>query len=63
MDPNYSDIDDYQFPAMDWKEFYDDVKEPIPPNAPRALGTPVDVYIFFFLRQQTCRGQTDQKFS
>ncbi len=33
MDPTYPDIDDEQFPVMDWKEFYGEVTEPIPPNA------------------------------
>ncbi len=31
---------------MDWKEFYGDVKESIPPNAPKPLGKPVDKHMF-----------------
>ncbi|KAL7447636.1 hypothetical protein ACHAXS_000034, partial [Conticribra weissflogii] len=31
---------------MDWKEFYGEVTEPIPPNAPKPLGKPVDVRMF-----------------
>ncbi len=46
MDPTYPDIDDNQFPAMDWKEFYGKVKEPILPNATKTLGKPIDVHIF-----------------
>ena len=46
MDPTYPDIDDEQFPVMDWKEFYGEVTEPIPPNAPKPLGKPVDVRMF-----------------
>lgn len=41
-----SDIEDKQFPEMKWKEFYGDVKESIPPNAPKTLDKPVDVNIF-----------------
>ncbi|KAL7460033.1 hypothetical protein ACHAXS_000501 [Conticribra weissflogii] len=46
MDPTYPDIDNKQFPEMDWKEFHGDVQEPISPNAPKALGKPVDVRMF-----------------
>ncbi|KAL7460544.1 hypothetical protein ACHAXS_000991 [Conticribra weissflogii] len=46
MDLTYPDIDDDQFPVMDWKEFYGDVTEPIPPNAPKTLGKPVEVHMF-----------------
>ncbi len=34
MNPTYPDIDNDQFPVMDWKEFYSEVTDPIPPNAP-----------------------------
>ncbi len=46
MDPTYPDIDDEQFPVMDWKEFYSKVTEPILPNALMPLGKPVDVRMF-----------------
>ncbi len=46
MDPTYPDIDNKQFPVMDWKEFYGEVTKPIPPNAPKPLGKPVDVHMF-----------------
>ncbi len=37
MDPNYPNIDILQFPVCDWREFYGDIEEPIPPNAPKAI--------------------------
>ena len=46
MDPTYPDIDDKQFPVMDWKVFYGEVTEPIPPNAPKPPDKPVDVLMF-----------------
>ncbi len=46
MDPTYPDINDDQFPVMDWKEFYGEVTKPIPPNTPIPLGKPVDVCMF-----------------
>ncbi len=38
MDPTYPDIGNEQVPAMDWKAFYDNAKEPIPPNALNLFG-------------------------
>ncbi len=46
MDPTFPDIDNDQFPVMDWKEFYDNITESIPPNAPKPLGDPVHVCMF-----------------
>ncbi len=46
MDLTYPDIDNDQFPVMDWKEFYGKVTEPIPPSSPKPLGKPVDVCMF-----------------
>ncbi len=46
MDPTYPDIDDDQLPVMDWKEFYGEVTKPIPLNAMKPLGKPVDVRMF-----------------
>ncbi len=46
MDPTYPDIDDDQFPVIDWKEFYGDVTEHIVPNNPKPLYKPVDVIMF-----------------
>jgi hypothetical protein len=43
FDPTYADIDYEAFPQENWKEFYGDVREAIPPNAPRPLGKPLEV--------------------
>ncbi len=58
MDPTGTDIDNEQFPLMDWKEFYSNAKEPIPPNF-----FPVDIHIFVNTNHagdkqtwQPCRG-------
>ncbi|KAL7447794.1 hypothetical protein ACHAXS_000092, partial [Conticribra weissflogii] len=45
MDLTYPNINDKHFPVIDWKEFYGNVKEPIPPNAPKSLGKPVDIHM------------------
>ena len=46
MDPTYPAIDNTQFPVCDWTEFYGEVAEPIPPNAPEAIGKVVDLRMF-----------------
>ncbi len=46
INPTDPDIHNDQFPVMDWKEFYSNVQEPIPPNAPKSLGKHVDVCMF-----------------
>ena len=46
LDPTYPDIDLDNFKECDWKEFYGSVKEALPPNAPEALGKPVDLRLF-----------------
>ena len=46
FDPTYPPIDEGDFVACDWKEFYGDVKESIPPNAPHPLGKEVDLRLF-----------------
>ena len=38
LDPTYPDIDTTLFQKRDWKEFYGNVKEPLPKNAPIPLG-------------------------
>ncbi len=43
MDPTYPAINSTQFPICDWSEFYGEVEEPIPPNAPEAIGKVVDL--------------------
>lgn len=39
-------INEEQFPQVDWTEFYGDVKEAIPSNAPKPRGKSVDVSMF-----------------
>ena len=46
FDPTYPMIDMADFKQRDWANFYGDVKEAIPPNAPRALGKEVDLRLF-----------------
>ena len=46
FDPSYPDIDRSNFMEHDWREFYGDVKEAIPPNAPLALGKDVDIRMY-----------------
>ncbi len=46
MDPMYPEIDSTQFLICDWSEFYGEVKEPIPPNAPEVIGKVVDLRMF-----------------
>jgi hypothetical protein len=42
LDPTYADINHDSFPQQNWTDVYGDVKEAIPPNAPRPLGKPVE---------------------
>ncbi len=46
MDPTYPAMDNAQFPICVWREFYGEVEEPIPPNAPKAIGKVVDLCMF-----------------
>jgi hypothetical protein len=43
FDPTYLDIDMREFKECNWKEFYGNVMEAIPPNAPTPQGKEVDV--------------------
>jgi hypothetical protein len=43
FDPTYPLIDDSTFQHHDWEEFYGDVQEAIPTNAPPPLGKEVDL--------------------
>jgi hypothetical protein len=43
FDPTYPLIDDSTFQHHDWEEFYGDVQEAIPMNAPPPLGKNVDL--------------------
>jgi hypothetical protein len=38
FDPTYPEIDYSKFERRDWRRFYNNVIEPIPPNAPKPLG-------------------------
>ena len=42
-DPMYPDIDQSSFHKCDWNEFYGDVTEALPPDAPEPLGKDVDI--------------------
>ena len=46
FDPTYPEIDERDFLECDWKDFYGDAKEPIPPNAPDPRGKEVDLRLF-----------------
>lgn len=46
FDPTYPDIDMSKFKECDWRAFYGDAKEAIPPNAPEARGKSVDLRLF-----------------
>ena len=47
FDPKDMDVSDAnQVPIGDWKEFYGDVEEEIPPFAPPPLGRAVDIFCF-----------------
>ena len=46
FDPTYPEIDRSAFKECDWKAFYGDVKEAIPPNAPKPRGKDVDIRLF-----------------
>ena len=46
LDPTYPTIDHTSFMKCNWKEFYGDAKEAIPPNAPAPLGMEVDLRMY-----------------
>ena len=46
LDPTYPTIVRSDFKVCDWREFYGDIKEAIPPNAPEPLGKDVDLRMF-----------------
>jgi hypothetical protein len=43
FDPMYPDIDQSSFHKCDWNEFYGDVTEALPPDAPEPLWKDVDI--------------------
>jgi hypothetical protein len=46
FDPTYPNIDMTKFKECDWKPFYNNVQEALPPNAPEPCGKPVDTRLF-----------------
>jgi hypothetical protein len=46
FDPTYPEIDLASFKDHEWKDFYGNVKEPIPSNAPAPRGKEVDLRLF-----------------
>ena len=44
FDPNYFVINMNDFKECKWKDFYGDLKEAIPPNAPEERGKEVDLH-------------------
>ncbi len=46
FDPSYPEIDMTTFKECDWKHFYGDVHEAIPPNAPPSRGKEIDLRMF-----------------
>ena len=46
LDPTYPDIDMGMFKKCEWKDFYGDAVEAIPPNAPEPRGKEVDLRLF-----------------
>jgi hypothetical protein len=45
FDPTNADIDMKSFKDCDWREFYGDVKEPLPPNMPEPCGKEVEIHL------------------
>jgi hypothetical protein len=46
FDPTYADIDMKSFKDCDWREFYGDAKEPLPPNMPEPRGKEVEIRLY-----------------
>jgi hypothetical protein len=46
FDPNPVEWDEQRFQKCDWKEFYGDISESVPPNAPTPRGATVQVNAF-----------------
>ena len=47
MDPTYVEWKKGDYTPQDWTDFYGDIEEDIPGNAPEALGKPVQIIEFF----------------
>jgi hypothetical protein len=46
FDPNEVNWDESQFSKHNWQDFYKDVKEAVPPNAPPPRGASVQMNVF-----------------
>ena len=46
FDPSYPDVNIDTFLKYDWKNFYGDVKEAMPPDMPETLGKEVSMHCF-----------------
>jgi len=62
FDDAIPEIDERKFTNVDWKDFYGDVQEAIPPNAPEPRGNYVHVSTFVDAAHAgnlvTCRSHT-----
>jgi hypothetical protein len=62
FDDEYVNWCDDDFPEQDWTEFYRDIKEDIPNNAPEPLGMPIQINAFIDASHArnkiTCRSHT-----
>ncbi len=46
FDPSYPEIDDRRFKTVDWKDFYPETTDELPPGMPEPLGLPVEISCF-----------------
>ena len=46
FDPTYAEIDMSSFKECDWKEFYGEVSEPLPPNMPEPRGKEIEIRLY-----------------
>ena len=46
FNPSYPSIDMREFKECDWKDFYGEITEPIPPNPPMPRGKDVDIHLY-----------------
>ena len=60
FDPTVPYYDNNSFQECDWKEFYGDVREAIPSNAPEPCGKSVHIWMYVDSDQLKRRGRGDQ---
>ena len=46
LDPSYPEIDEKNFQRHDWKNYYGDIKEAIPTDAPKPRGKEVELHLY-----------------